>query len=263
MAELVWGGLGDKRYETGLSELVLYPYNNGYNTGVAWNGATSFSENPSGAESNKYYADDDVYANVLSKEEWGGTLEAYNSPDEFDACDGKKTLVDGVTIGQQERQTFGLSYKNVVGTDANSAAGEIYHLCYGLKASPSERQHQTQNDNIELDNPSWEISSVPVACTGNKNVSTLEVKSIGSDPDTFKVFKAIIHGAPDFSTEKTYALGDLVNYGEGTDKKIYKCSTAVTSAGAWQTSSWTVVNQKAGPYLPLPDEVKTLFTPAG
>ena len=41
--------------------------------------------------------------------------------------------------------------------------------------------------------------------------------------------------APAFSTSSTYALGDYVMY----NGKLYECTTAVTTAGAWVAASWT------------------------
>lgn len=256
MSKLTWGGEGEKRFQNGLDELCLYIRGEqGYDKGVAWNGATSFSEKPSGAEANKFYADNTTYANILSNEEWAGTLEAYNSPDEFDACDGRATLVAGVTVGQQERKTFGLSYRTKYGTDVDSEAGEIYHLVYGCKASPSERQHQTINENPELDNPSWEISSVPVAVPGGKPTSTLEVSSITTDPDRFAAFKAVIQGCDEYDQTKKYAVGDVVEH----ENKVYVCKTAISTPAAWSAQNWTEV-AAAGPRLPLPEEVVRICT---
>lgn len=41
--------------------------------------------------------------------------------------------------------------------------------------------------------------------------------------------------ADDFSTESTYAVGDYVIY----NGDLYKCTTAVTTAGAWDSNDWT------------------------
>ena len=41
--------------------------------------------------------------------------------------------------------------------------------------------------------------------------------------------------APAFSTSATYALGDYVMY----NGKLYECTTAVTTAGAWVAGNWT------------------------
>ena len=116
---LKWDVTGDHLYETGIDRVVLYPYNNGYPKGYAWNGVTGVSESPSGADSNPLYADNIKYLNLVSAEEFGATIEAYTYPDEFKACNGEGTPTDviGARAGQQTRKTFGLSYRTVLGND--------------------------------------------------------------------------------------------------------------------------------------------------
>jgi len=52
MARLTWDNTGERLYETGVDRGVLYiPDGNGaYSDGVAWNGLTTVTESPSGAE---------------------------------------------------------------------------------------------------------------------------------------------------------------------------------------------------------------------
>ena len=112
MAKIVWDKTGEHFYETGVKNGVLYVQEgSAYPKGVAWNGLTAVTESPSGAEATPLYADDIKYLNLISTEEFGATIEAYTYPDEFAACDGSASLVDGVMIGQQARKTFGLCYR--------------------------------------------------------------------------------------------------------------------------------------------------------
>ena len=146
MAEgaLVWDGLAERFFETGADHGVLYHQTNGvYDDGEAWNGLITVTESPSGAESNKQYADNIVYVNLLSAEEFGLTVEAYTYPDEFAVCDGT-AVVDGVAIGQQSRKSFGLAYRSLVGNDVDGTDhGYKLHLVYGCQASPSEKAYAT------------------------------------------------------------------------------------------------------------------------
>jgi hypothetical protein len=97
MSKLVWDQTGERFYETGVKKGVLYiPTEGVYDRGVAWSGLTAVTESPSGAEATPLYADDIKYLNLLSAEEFGGTIEAYYSPEEFDACDGTATIATGV-----------------------------------------------------------------------------------------------------------------------------------------------------------------------
>jgi len=185
MATLTWDAVGDRLYETGIDHGVLYiPDSDGiYATGVPWNGLTAVTESPSGAEANAKYADNIKYLNLISAEQFGGTIEAFTYPDEFAQFDGLVTPQPGVTVGQQPRKTFGISYRTLLGNDVD---GEQYgyklHLVYGCVASPSERAYNSVNDSPEAINFSWTISTTPVPVTGYKPTSILTIDSTVVDP---------------------------------------------------------------------------------
>lgn len=163
--KLVWDKTGERLYETGVSQGVLYPIQTGgvYNSGTAWNGLSTVTESPSGAEPTAIYADNIKYLNLMSAEEFGGTIEAYMAPDEFAECDGSKEIAPGVFAGQQNRKMFGLSYKTLLGNDVDSNDyGYKLHLVYGCLASPSEKGYSTVNDSPEAITLSWEFSTTPV-----------------------------------------------------------------------------------------------------
>jgi hypothetical protein len=174
MAKLAWDQTGERVYENGVDRGVLYlPNASGvYDSGFAWNGLTTVTESPSGAESNKQYADNRVYANLYSVEEFGGTIEAFTYPDEWAECDGSATLQAGVYVGQQQRKSFGLAYRTKVGNDLNSDAGYKIHLVYGAMAAPSEKAYATVNDSPEAMGLSWEFSTTPmdVGTIGGKDL---------------------------------------------------------------------------------------------
>lgn len=179
---LEWDKAGKHFYETGVDQCVLYPIGSdgaSYTAGVAWNGITSVSANPSGADPNPIYADNIKYLNLYSVEEFGASIEAYTYPDEWAECDGSKQLAPGVTIGQQKRKAFGLSFRTLVGNDVlGQDYGYKLHLIYNAMASPSERQYQTTNDNPEAATFSWEITTTPVAVGGNyKPTSYIVIES--------------------------------------------------------------------------------------
>ena len=68
MTKLVWDKTGERFYETGVNQGVLYPLQTGgaYSKGVAWNGLISVTESPSGAEASPLYADNTKYLNLVS-----------------------------------------------------------------------------------------------------------------------------------------------------------------------------------------------------
>ena len=195
--KLVWDKVGERYYETGVKKGVLYKQDSSgaYPKGVAWNGLTALTESPSGAEATPLYADNIKYLNLRSAEEFGGTIEAYTYPDEFGECDGSATLADGVTIGQQARKTFGLSYVTTLGNDVNgNDYGYKIHLVYGATASPSEKGYATINDSPEAITLSWEFSTTPVNVTGFKPTAHLEIDSKKCPAEKLKQLEEILYG---------------------------------------------------------------------
>lgn len=229
MAHIKWDQAGEHLYETGVKQGVLYPQasNGTYPLGVAWNGLTSVSESPDGGDANDFYADDIKYLTLRGVENFGGTIEAYTYPDEFAECDGSASLVNGVSVGQQARKTFGFSYVTTIGNDTDlDNHGYKIHLIYGASASPSERSYETINDSPEPINFSWEFTTVPVNVTGFKPTSCIIVDSTKFPPQQ--------------NGEKNATLAAFEDVLYGTD------GTGATD-----------------PRLPLPDEVKTLLTISG
>lgn len=198
MAKLIWDKTGEHFYETGVSHGVLYPMSDvpgTYDKGVAWNGLTTVTESPSGAEVSAIYADNIKYLNLMSAEEFEGTIEAYTYPDEFKACDGSVELEEGVTIGQQKRKTFAFSYQTKIGNDVNPEAGYKIHIIYGALAQPSERSYETINDSPDAITFSWEISTTPVAVTGHKPTAHLEIDSTKVTPEKLAKIEAALYGS--------------------------------------------------------------------
>lgn len=196
MPKLIWDATGERVYETGVRNGVLYPMVEGaYPKGVVWNGLTAVTESPSGAESTPLYADDIKYLNLISAEEFGATVEAYTYPEEFAECDGSATLVKGVTIGQQPRKTFGMSYRTVIGNDVNNEShGYKLHLIYGAVATPSEKAYSTINDSPEAITFSWELTTTPVNVTGFKPTACLTIDSTKVDKGKLAALEDILYG---------------------------------------------------------------------
>ena len=220
MAKIEWDKTGERLYETGVKNGVLYVQEGGvYPKGVAWNGLTAVTESPSGAEATPLYADDIKYLNLLSAEEFGATIEAYTYPDEFAECDGSAALADGVMIGQQPRKAFGLCYRTTIGNDTNgNDYGYKLHIIYGALAAPSEKAYATINDSPEAITFSWEVTTTPVNVAGAKPTAYITIDSTKADPAKLAALEDILYG----------------KNGEPGNE----------------------------PRLPLPDEIKTLMTPA-
>ena len=199
MSKIVWDQTGERLYETGVKQGVLYiPASGVYSKGVAWNGLTAVTESPSGAEATALYADDIKYLNLMSNEEFGCTIEAYTYPDEFAACDGSASLAKGVSIGQQPRKTFGLCYRTTLGNDTDgNDYGYKLHMVYGCLAAPSEKAFSTINDSPEAITFSWEVSTTPVNVAGHKPTAHLEIDSTKADPVKLAALEKILYGDTD------------------------------------------------------------------
>ena len=197
MSKLVWDKTGERLYETGVKQGVLYVQDaqGAYPKGVAWNGLTTVTESPSGAEATPLYADDIKYLNLMSTEELGGTIEAYTYPDEWAECDGSASIATGVYIGQQPRKTFGMCYRTTLGNDVeNNAYGYKLHLIYGALASPSEKAYATINDSPEAITFSWEFSTTPVNVEGFKPTANIVIDSTKVEPDKLAALEAVLYG---------------------------------------------------------------------
>lgn len=211
---LVWDQIGEREYETGVSKTVLYPYNTTsktYGTGVAWSGVTAINESPDGAEPTDMYADDIKYLSLMSAEIFKGTIEAYTYPKEFEECDGSAEIMDGVTVGQQNRKAFGLCYRTAVGNDTEGADhGYKIHLIYGGKASPASKDYSSVNDSPEASTFSWEINTTPLpAFTVNgKNFKATATLTINTTRLTESQ-------KPHLAALETYLYG-----GENTDPQL-------------------------------------------
>ena len=272
--KIIWDATGEKTYETGVDHGVLYMVdNNGaYSTGYAWNGLSTVTESPSGAEANAIYADNIKYLNLYSAEEFGATIEAYTYPDKFAECDGSAAIASGVMIGQQARKTFGLCYRTRYGNDVEGDEyGYKLHFIYGAKASPSERSYQTVNDSPEAITFSWEVTTTPVNVTGFQPTSYLVIDSTKADETKLASLEAILYGVAaedahaavyeavpanaEFDNTKTYYTKDGTTYTEITGISSFANGTTYYTLKSAATEAVTAVEAR----MPLPDEIAEIM----
>lgn len=197
MARLIWDQISEHFYETGVDRGVMYPQSSSgtYPMGHAWNGLSKVSESPSGAEATAVYANNKKYLNLVSAEEYGGTIEAYTYPDAFAECDGSKKVADGLYAGQQTRKAFGFCYRTILGNDTElDDYGYKLHLVYNALVSPSSKEHSTVNDSPEAVNMSWEFKTTALEVEGIRPVSTFEVDSTKTDPVKLAALEDILYG---------------------------------------------------------------------
>lgn len=212
MSKLKWDLTGERVYETGLDRGVLFPMGDSgaYEKGVAWNGLSSVNESPSGGEPNAVWADNMKYLNLMSAEDFGATVEAYTYPPEFEECDGSAEIAPGVTIGQQDRKMFGMSYRTLIGNDVvGTKLGYKIHLIYGAQASPSEKNRTTVNESPEATAFSWELSTTPVDVPGYKPTAHLVIDSTKTSAEKLAALEKLLYG-DDNDGESTLPMPEQV-----------------------------------------------------
>lgn len=261
MSKVLWDAIGEHLYETGVNHCVLYPYNTTtkmYTGGVAWNGITAITESPSGAEATPLYADNIKYLNLISAEEFGATVEAYTYPDEFAVLDGSAELSAGVTVGQQNRGLFGLSYRTELGNDVDgNDYGYKLHLIYGAKASPSEKAYNTINDSPEAITFSWELNTTPVDVPGFKPTSVLTIDSTKVDEIKLGQLEDLLYGTDDVYTKftgSTFVAG--TDYYEFVDGAYVKTTDQTVDESKIY---YTLTSEGTDAWLPLPGKVAEIF----
>jgi len=262
MTQLQWDQTGERLYETGVDHGVLYVNEDGeYQDGVSWNGLTAVTESPSGAEATPLYADNIKYLNLVSLEEFGGTIEAYTYPDEFGVCDGSIAPTVGVKIGQQGRKSFGLSYRTRVGNDTDSDYGYKLHLVYGATAAPSEKAYATINDTPEAITFSWEFSTVPASVTDNKPTALITIDSALVDADALSDLEDILYGTG--GTDPRLPLPDeVIDLFEGTTTEAIATNpTFVAATGVITIPTITGIQYRRGDTNAVVTGTVTIATP--
>lgn len=266
MGKIKWDQIGERKYKTGVDHGVLYLYKNGgYSGGVPWNGLTTVTKSPTGAEPTKLYADNMEYLSIQSAESLGLTIECYTYPDEFAACNGESELAQGVTLGQQRRNTFGFAYRNKIGNDTeNEDYGFELNLVYGCTASPSEQANQTINDSPEANTFSYEVTTTPVNVSGvgpdgkpYKPSATIIIDSTKIDKEKLLMLEGILYGK-DGTYDKTSDtfLDPSKDYYELVNGVYEKTADADFVDGK---DYYELTAEGTDGRLPLPDEIKSLM----
>jgi hypothetical protein len=258
MASLTWDQVGERTFETGVDHGVLYlPDETGaYEDGVAWNGLTTVTESPSGAESSPQYADNIKYLNLISAEEFGATIEAFTYPDEFAECDGTAVPSPGLTLGQQGRKQFGLSYRTRLGNDTEGTDhGYKLHLVYGAQAAPSEKAYGTINDSPEAISFSWEVTTSPVPVVGYKPTALMTIDSTTVDPANLSDLEDILYGTASLEARLPLPAEVISLFGganapvrlTGANAPSYNASTHVVTLPTVTGVTWTINGEDAAP----------------
>lgn len=232
MSKLKWDQIGERIGEAGVDQGVLYVFGtSSFNNGVAWNGLTSVNEAPTGGEPSPFYADNRKYIELMSEEEYAGSIGCYTYPPEFQACLGEVELAPGMVISQQTHKMFAFSYRTKIINDTNGLDhGFKIHIVYNALAGVTSRDHTTMNESPELEELSFDFTTTKVDVTGGKPTSHLVLDSTK------------------FTGPATAKLQTIMDKLYGKD--------AVVGTGTPQAPQFPAVP----PQLLLPDEIKAILT---
>lgn len=197
MASLSWDNTSERYFETGFSHGVLFVQNEDgtYQNGVVWNGLIDISEKYSGGDAIHVYSDNVPFMSIYDLEEFGATIKAYTYPDEFQECNGLYTIFPGVTIGMQERKSFALCYRTLIGNDTTgSDYGYKIHILYNCHANPSESDYKTIEDSPGITEFSWDISTQLGDMYGYMPTSIVTIDTRKMDPSKLEKIESILYG---------------------------------------------------------------------
>lgn len=196
MTKIVWDAVGTRFYESGIDRGVLFI---GSNPGIPWNGLTSITDNTTGGSAKAYYVDGEKYLNSIGREEFEATLTAFTYPEEFEPCNGSSSLRPGMLLTHQKRTPFSLSYRTMLGNDADSGHYRI-HILYGLLASSSNRTYKTLSDSIEVDDFSWTLTSTPSIFDGFRRTSHVIIDTRATEAFMVSEIEDILYGTTGISS---------------------------------------------------------------
>lgn len=279
MSEIVWDQIDERVFETGVDHGVLYlPDNNGvYVNGVPWNGLTAVNQSPTGAESNKQYADNMAYLNLVSVEEFAATIECLTVPREFYQFDGLATPTPGLMLGQQNRNAFGFSWRVLKGNPLQGTKlGYKIHLAYGCLAAPSEKSNATISDTPEPVTMSYALTTSPVPVPNYDPTALVIIDSTEVGEDELAAVELILYGTsgvdprlplPEelitiFSTGITSVVPSEPAFNSGTNTitiptvvgVVYKIGGEIVPAGAVVITEDTLVRAEPVVGYYFPDE---------
>lgn len=152
MAEIKWDQGQDRIFDVGLDQGVLYLEDG---LSVPWNGLTQVTHEAASQNTEPLFFDGKKYADLQTR---GGTsvkISAFTYPDEFSAYFGVLETESGLYIPSQDKKTFSMSYRTLIGDDTTEELGYRYHILYNLTAVMDGVQHETQANGASLIEFEW------------------------------------------------------------------------------------------------------------
>lgn len=192
MPRITWSEPSTRFFDAGLDRGVLYPK---FKSGVPWNGLTAVEET-GGESASTYYIDGRPYLIVPKKKEFQATVKAITYPDEFTDYMGLEKVTSGLYFDSQQGDTFGLSYRTLVGNDIDGIDhGYKIHLVYNAIVVPDSIGYASIAGDISPVEFSWQIQATPVKVPGYHPTAHIVIDTRGLDQDKIDTIENLIYGA--------------------------------------------------------------------
>ena len=210
-----WDDKTKMSFQAGLDRGVLYLQDG---TTVPWNGLTSVNTyDEANAEVESYYVDGLKLLDVSGYGEFEADLSAFTTPKEFDRCVGLGEIKQGISVAGQQRESFGLSYRTLVGDSQKGLRrGYKIHLIYGATALSESESHETLSDDPAAMSLSWKLKTVAQHIPGRAPSAHLIIDTRYMYSSSVAALEAVLYGAdqPPRLPTPTEVL-DIVEAGSG------------------------------------------------
>lgn len=227
---IVWDAPSERTFETGCDHGILFPISG--DKGVPWNGLISVAVDSTGGEAQPLYFDGLKYYDMVLAEDFQATLNVYDTPREFDPCEGIQHVKEGMRTYFNKRSKFNLCWRTLLGDSTNPTSDYKLHIAYNCTVQPAGRTYNTVGDSTTPNTRSLVITTTP-ACGRHSyytfdsrvlNLSALENELFQGNLPSCSALSGLVDGGigddPDaecFATLETfdgYFPGETIGEGE-------------------------------------------------
>ena len=158
MPKLEWGVPGQKEFEFGVDQGVIY-MNDG--RAIPWSGLVSVSEKPDRTSTPVYFDGHKVH-DFVSTGSFAATIKAITYPDEILEIEGYGEMVQGAWVGEQRPSTFCMTYRTKIGNDLETG-GSAYriHILYNVSLVAADKTYNTVGELASPMTFEWSATTVP------------------------------------------------------------------------------------------------------
>lgn len=202
MTKLLWDQIGDRVYQLGVDRGVFYSPLHTIGTGFeeryqgfSWSGLVSVDEAHSNVSATPIYFDGTKTFDVVNDGTFSAKVKALTYPDQFIPFDGYVDTSEGLLLDSQPRDTFGLSYRTLVGNDVDGTdLGYKIHILYNLTAIGDDVGVKTLDTNVEPVEFSWVFNATPEVFPSNRPTAHLVIDSRTTRPEALALLEDYLYG---------------------------------------------------------------------